>query len=220
MSIIKFPDINQADEHGLLAVGGDLEVSSLLLAYKNGIFPWPISNHGPMTWFTPDPRGILLLKDFHIPRSLKKVIKKKPYEIKYNTNFPEVIHQCALSKNRNQSEPETWINHEIIKSYIDLFHAGYAYSIEAYDGDYLVGGMYGVTIAGFISGESMFYTEDNASKLCFVELMQKLQAKKVAFLDTQMTTAVVKSFGGAEIPRENFMQYLKAALAQNISSLF
>jgi len=211
MPIVSFPPITQADENGLLAIGGDLHVDSLLLAYKRGIFPWPINEDFPLAWFAPNPRGIIDFEDLHVSKSLKKTIRKNEFKIKYNTNFEAVIMNCAMITNR-KGQSETWITQDIINAYIEMFRQGYAYSVEVYtndDKEKLVGGVYGVCIDTYFSGESMFYRETDASKVALVYLIEKLASHGVKWLDTQMVTSVVKNLGGKEISREEFMSKLK-----------
>lgn len=210
MAIVEFPPIESADEHGLVAIGGDLEIDSLLLAYSQGIFPWPISEEYPLAWFSPDPRGILAFDKLHLSKSLRKFLKKNPYEVRFNTNFEAVIMNCARVKRNDQSS--TWITQEIINSYIELHRQGYAYSIETYRDDILVGGVYGVCINRFYSGESMFHTEDNASKVALVSLLYLLKQRDIGWIDTQMVTPVVETLGGLEIPRETFIKMLNVSL--------
>lgn len=210
MAILEFPPVESSDEHGLLAIGGDLDIDSLLLAYSQGIFPWPISDEYPLAWFSPDPRGILAFDKLHLSKSFRKFLKKNPYDIKFNTNFEAVIKNCAIAKRADQ--PGTWINDQIIDAYINLHQQGYAYSIESYLDDRLVGGVYGVCINRFYSGESMFHTEDNAGKVALVSLMYMLNQRNIGWLDTQMVTPVVESLGGIEIPRDTFLAMLEFSL--------
>lgn len=218
MAIHNFPPIEQADENGLLAIGGDLEVSSLLTAYKNGIFPWPISDEFPLAWFSPDPRGILDFENFHISKSFKKFLARTDMTIEFNTNFESVIMNCSMAKRKDQAG--TWITDHIIEGYINLHKAGYAYSVETYlnkDGmKRMVGGLYGTCISNFFSGESMYHIEDNASKFALYALVEKLKSMNITWLDTQMVTPVVKSMGGNEITRDDFINRLKKT---NIESL-
>lgn len=210
MAITEFPPIDSADEQGLLALGGDLEVDSLLLAYSCGIFPWPISKEYPLAWFSPDPRGILAFDNLHLGKSFRKFLKKNPYEIKFNTNFEAVIMNCAQVKRHDQAS--TWISQQIIDAYINLHQQGYAYSIETYLEERLVGGVYGVCINRFYSGESMFHLEENASKVALVSLLYLLKQRDIGWLDTQMVTPVVESLGGVEIPRDTFLKMLDLSL--------
>ncbi len=210
MAILEFPPIDSADEHGLLALGGDLETDSLLLAYSQGIFPWPISDEYPLAWFSPDPRGILFFDKLHLSKSFRKFLKKNPYDVRFNTNFAAVIKHCAEVK--RQDQPSTWITQEIIDAYIKLQELGFAYSIETYLDDRLVGGVYGVCINRFYSGESMFHLEDNASKVALVSLMYLLKQRDIGWIDTQMVTPVVQSLGGVDIPRETYLKILQVSL--------
>ena len=211
MSILEFPPVDSADENGLIAIGGDLEVDSLLLAYESGIFPWPISEDYPLAWFSPNPRGILKYENFHTSKSFKKFLKKTELHVEFNQNFETVIMNCAIAKRKD--EDETWITDHLIQNYIDLHKAGYAYSAETYkienDKKYLVGGVYGVCISNFFSGESMYYAEDNASKLALYTLMEKLNEKGISWLDTQMVTPIIKDLGGAEVSREDFLELIR-----------
>lgn len=213
MAIISFPPVEQADEHGLLALGGDLEIPSLLLAYSQGIFPWPISKEYPLAWFSPDPRGIITCHQVHIPRSLKKKIRKENWQIKFNTNFEQVINLCAQASRKDQDG--TWITTDIIESFIKMFQQGYAYSTEVYENNKLVGGLYGVHLKGFYSGESMFFLKSDASKLALVATIKALEMINRPFLDTQMVTPVVKSLGAIEISRNAYINKLKSLLLED-----
>ena len=201
---VKFPPVNAANEDGLLAIGGKLNVETLTLAYSQGIFPWPVGQDYPNTWFAPDPRGVILFKDFHIPKSLKKFLRKNPYQIRFNEDFPQIIRRCADAKRSH--EDGTWINQEIVKAYGDMFADGKAYCVGAYDEEgCLVGGLYGVCLGEIVSGESMFFESVNASKACLMALIERLQESGLEFLDTQMVTPVVAAFGGKLIRRSLFM---------------
>ncbi|EQC44465.1 leucyltransferase [Bacteriovorax sp. BSW11_IV] len=218
MPIVQFPPIDKADENGLLALGGDLAPESLLLAYSQGIFPWPLGDDYPMAWFSPDPRGVLLLKNFHIPRSLIKFMKKSHYKVTFNQDFLGVMRGCQELTNR-KDQSDTWITEEIIEGYYNLFKEGYAYSVECYDNEELVGGLYGVCINSFFSGESMFFRKENASKVVLVKLFEKFQDMGVPMLDTQMVTSVVKAMGGEEIKRKDYIKLLQSALSQEPTHL-
>lgn len=207
MAVLKFPPVETADENGLLALGGDLEITTLVLAYRQGIFPWPISDEFPLAWFSPNPRGVLEYKDLNINKRFKRYLQNTELTFTCNQAFPAVIEACSLVP-RNQ-QTGTWITEDVIDSYIDLFNDGLAYSIEAWDGDKLVGGVYGVCINGIMTGESMFHLGPNASKFCLCALMILLRRAGINWLDTQMVTPVVKSLGGKEISREEFLERLK-----------
>jgi leucyl/phenylalanyl-tRNA--protein transferase len=209
---IIFPPLESADEDGLVAVGGDLEVDTLLEAYKHGIFPWPLSTypqnaHLPHTWFSPDPRGVIEFGKLHVSKSFLKFLKKTPFKVTFNQAFSDVIDQCARMQRKNQ--PGTWITPDIIRSYQNMFQAGFAYSVEVWLDQNLVGGLYGVIIGNFVSGESMFTHEDNASKEGLYRLILALKEKDIHWIDTQMVTEVVKQFGGIYIPRPVFVRYLE-----------
>lgn len=204
--VVVFPDVEDATEDGLVAVGGDLEIDTLEAAYKKGIFPWPVSVEFPLAWFSPDPRGILDFRELHIPRSFDKFLRKTKYTVTFNKAFHEVIKKCATIDRKNQ--PSTWITPEIISGYNNLFLHDKAYSVEVWNEEKLIGGLYGVVMGNFISGESMFSLETNASKLALFTLIQHLQKKEITWLDTQMVTSVVENFGGKYISRQEFMSRL------------
>lgn len=208
---IVFPPVEAANEDGLVAVGGDLEVDTLIEAYRQGIFPWPLSTYPmnvdmPNTWFSPDPRGMLEFSNLHVSKSFIKFLKKSSYRVTFNQAFPAVIQSCARMIRKDQ--PGTWITPEIIKSYTQLFEAGLAYSVEVWHDEDLVGGMYGVVMGTFVSGESMFTIEDNAGKQALYTLVHQLQEKGISWIDTQMVTEVVKQFGGRYITRPIFLKRL------------
>ncbi len=204
---IVFPPIEDATEDGLVAVGGDLEVDTLVAAYQQGIFPWPVSIELPLAWFSPDPRGILLIEDIHLPKSFEKFLKKNPYRVTFNQNMKDVIFECARIPRKDQ--PGTWITPDIIAGYRKLFKEDLAYSVEVWRENELVGGLYGVIMGEFCSGESMFMKEDNASKVALWSLLMLLKEKGIPFLDTQMVTNVVEAFGGEYIPRAEFLDLIK-----------
>lgn len=204
---IVFPPIEEATEDGLVAVGGDLETDTLVTAYRQGIFPWPVSVELPLAWFSPDPRGVIFMEEIHVPRSFEKFLKKNPYRVTFNQRMREVILECARVPRKNQ--PGTWITPDIISGYEKLFKEELAYSVEVWRDDELVGGLYGVVMGEFISGESMFMKEDNASKFALYSLLQLLKSKGIRFLDTQMVTNVVEAFGGKYIERDEFLDMLE-----------
>lgn len=218
MPVAEFPPISQADTDGLLAIGGDLHPESLVLAYSQGIFPWPISDEYPLAWFSPDPRGVIFTKDLHISRRLKRYQRSIPLEFKFNTNFHEVIKQCALAKRKDQDA--TWITSEIIAGYQALFNHGLAYSFEGYQDGKLVTGIYGTGIGDALSGESMYTLIDQGSKLCLLKLIEILSINNIDWLDTQMVSPVVKQLGGVEIPRTEFLNLLKKTSVINYKKLF
>jgi leucyl/phenylalanyl-tRNA--protein transferase len=207
MRRIVFPPIESATEDGLVTVGGDLEIDTLKEAYQHGIFPWPISVEFPLAWFSPDPRGILYFDKLHVSKSFEKFLKKTKFTVTFNQCFKDVIKNCAVMLRKNQ--PSTWITPDIISGYEKLFHAGLAYSVEVWDEDRLIGGVYGVVMGDFVSGESMFKLEDNASKLALYGLIKHLQGKGIKWLDTQMVTPVVEQFGGEYLDRAEFLEMIQ-----------
>ena len=209
MPIKEFPDINLADEHGLLALGGDLEIESLLLAYKSGIFPWPLDEEY-LTWFSPPKRAILFFENFKVNNSLKKAIKNTPYEIKINTNFEQVIINCAKAKRPKQNG--TWITDEMITAYINLHNAGFADSYEVYIDQKLVGGIYGVRINNLFSAESMFHKTTNASKIALYSLVHDLKYKGFTFIDCQVQNPFLETLGVIEIKRDDYLKILNKAI--------
>lgn len=203
---IAFPPIESASAEGLLAIGGKIDYETLRAAYSQGIFPWPISEDAPMTWFSPDPRGILELKNLHISHSFKRFIKKNTLQVKFNHDFEKVIRSCANMVRKH--EKNTWISEEIIRGYIELFKRENAYSVEVYDGVNLVGGLYGVCFGEIISGESMFHVKTNASKFALYTLVKTLMNANIKWLDTQMVSPLLESLGGENISRNEFKRRL------------
>ncbi len=212
MPITKFPPIETADEQGILALGGDLHPESLLLAYSQGIFPWPISEDYPIAWFCPNPRGVIKLGDVHIPRKLKKFIKNCGYTVTFNQSFSSVIETAAIVHEKSQHG--TWINSEIIQAYKDFHKIGFAYSVEVLEDSKLIGGLYGVNIGQFVSGESMFHKKDNASKIALLMLLYNLNQQEINLLDTQMITSVTSQLGATEIERSTFIREVKEIITK------
>jgi leucyl/phenylalanyl-tRNA--protein transferase len=206
MAIIKFPPVSKATEDGLLAVGGDLEVPSLLLAYRSGIFPWPIDDR-QILWFSPPVRGVLFFNKLHIPQSLKRERKQRNVSFFFNRDFDSVIEAC--SKMPRAGQQLTWITNSMIEAYKDLHKAGYCSSFECYEDDILIGGGYGVKIDNFFAGESLFYKKSNGSKLALWWLCEELEKEGLKWIDCQMVTPLLKSFGAAEIQRADYIKLLK-----------
>jgi leucyl/phenylalanyl-tRNA--protein transferase len=204
-----FPPVEAAEDYGLLAVGGDLSPERLLLAYSLGIFPW--FNPGePILWWSPDPRCVLFPSELHISRSMKKFMRKGLYRVTVDENFAGVVYWCRrLRKGLDGSG--TWITPEMEKAYLRLHELGFAHSLECWDGDELVGGIYGVCLGYFFCGESMFSRRSNASKLVLIHLVQQLEALGFELLDCQQTTDHLLSLGAREISRMEFQQHLRLA---------
>lgn len=204
-----FPPINQTSSDGIIAFGGDLSAERLLLAYSSGIFPWPHEGY-PLLWFCPDPRFALKPQDIIINQSLQKAFKKNPYRITFDQDFKNVIEHCA--KNKRPGQDGTWITDEVISAYINLHRKGFAHSIEAYDNNTLVGGIYGISLGGIFFGESMFALSPNASKIAFATLAAHLVSWNFDLIDCQAYTEHLSRFGASEYKREKFMQILKRSL--------
>jgi len=160
-------------------------------------------------WVEPEMRGILPLDDFHVSKSLEKAIRKKPFDIRFDTAFEEVIGMCAEPAT---DRPSTWINSTIRKLYTELHRMGHAHSVEAWDGDELVGGLYGVSLGAAFFGESMFSRRTNASKICLVHLVERLKQKGFILLDTQFTTEHLKTFGAIDVPKDGYIKLLRDAV--------
>ena len=204
-----FPPADHAEPNGLLAVGGDLRPERLLLAYAEGIFPW-FSDDQPILWHSPDPRMVLWGPDLHVPRSLRKTIRKEPFQLTLDTAFAEVVHQCAVVPRPDQTG--TWITDDMADAYIVLHEHGFAHSVEAWCDGELVGGLYGVSLGGAFFGESMFTAATNASKIAFVALVKQLEAWGIGLIDCQVHTPHLERFGAECWPREQFLRALKEAL--------
>ena len=206
---LEFPPATSADRDGLVAVGGDLSVERLLLAYQSGIFPWPIFHDDLMTWFSPDPRAILELDQLHVSKSLQKVLRRGTFVVTFNEDFAGVIDGCGAPA---PDRPSTWITREMKQAYLRLHRGGHAHSVEARVDGELVGGLYGVAVGGFFAGESMFSRVTNASKVALIALVERLRERQYALLDIQQATPHLMSMGAVEIPRKRYLQRLDAAL--------
>ncbi len=207
---LTFPDPQFAlrEPNGLLALGGDLSVPRLLSAYRRGIFPW-YSQPDPILWWSPDPRVILLPEDIRVNRSLKKFMRQDPYRLCFDTNFAGVVAGCAAPR---ADQDGTWITLEMQAAYLELFNAGHAHSIEVWENDQLVGGLYGLAIGRAFFGESMFSTKPNASKIALVALARQLQEWQFAFIDCQMPTEHLLKMGASEITRSDYLDLLSTAV--------
>lgn len=204
-----FPDPSSANKDGLLAVGGDLYVQTLIQAYSKGIFPW-YDETSPILWWSPDPRFILTPKQLIISKSLAQTIKSDRFECRVDTAFKEVIHACSIAKRKG--EPGTWITIDMEKAYIDLHQSGYAHSVETFYNGELTGGLYGVSLGGAFFGESMFQIKRDASKVALHYLVQLLTKWEFDFIDVQVPSDHMKRLGAKEIPRDEFLAMLKESL--------
>jgi len=203
---LKFPPVHLANEDGVLAIGGDLSVERLLLAYKSGIFPW--YNQGePIIWYSPNPRMVLFPQNLKISKSMKQVIRKNEFMITYNQNFEAVISNCKNIFREGQGG--TWITDEMQQAYIELHKKGIAKSVEVWLGEELVGGLYGIDLGTIFCGESMFSKVSNTSKLAFIYLSQKLEKENYKLIDCQVYNNHLASLGADEISRTEFITFLK-----------
>lgn len=204
-----FPPVTEAAEEGILAIGGDLSPERLLLAYKSGIFPW--FNEGePILWWAPDPRMVLFFDELAISKSMRKILNKKMFKVTYNKNFKEVILNCQQIKREGQDG--TWISDEMIEAYCKLNEEGVAKSVEVWQDDVLVGGLYGIDLGkgNIFCGESMFSKVSNASKTAFIALALYLKKENYKLLDCQVYNPHLESLGCREIDRDEFMSILKS----------
>jgi len=201
-----FPPVAEAREDGLLAVGGDLSMERLLLAYQNGIFPW-FNEDDPILWWSPDPRFVLFPEELKVSKSMQRIISREDFVFKVNTAFEEVIGNCSSVKRKGMDG--TWITEDIVMAYTALHKLGYAHSAEAWQDGRLVGGLYGIKLGDIFFGESMFSKVSNASKFAFIELVGVLQQQGVKLIDCQVHTAHLESLGARMIPRALYIDMLK-----------
>ncbi|GIZ13093.1 leucyl/phenylalanyl-tRNA--protein transferase [Pseudomonas sp. NCCP-436] len=202
-----FPPLHQAlrQPEGLLAAGGDLSPARLIQAYRHGCFPW-FEDGQPILWWSPDPRTVLFPDELHVSRSLRKFLKQQRFRVTFDQDFPAVIAACAAPRTY---APGTWITDTMQNAYLELHRRGIAHSVEVWDNSELVGGLYGLAMGQLFFGESMFCRRDNASKVGFVTLVEKLQAWRFVLIDCQMPTRHLHSFGARPIPRDTFANYLR-----------
>jgi leucyl/phenylalanyl-tRNA--protein transferase len=201
-----FPPPERADEDGLLAIGGDLSLKRLLLAYRRGIFPWYEDNY--ILWWCPDPRFVLFPPELKVSSSMKQVLKKGDFEFTVNRDFRGVISACKTVSRRGQEG--TWITEDMRNAYVDLHFHGFAHSAEAWRNGELVGGLYGIRMGRLFFGESMFSKASNASKFAFIRYVQQLQSEGVQLIDCQVYTTHLESLGARMIPRTEFLKYVEA----------
>lgn len=201
-----FPPVDEADEEGLLVIGGRVTPSRVIEAYQKGIFPWYDSDSLPL-WFSPNPRFVLFPHELHVSRSMQKILSKNVFEFKIDTAFEEVIHECAIAKRKEQDG--TWITNEMKNVYTQLHYDGYAHSAEAWQDGILVGGMYGLQIGKVFFGESMFSKISNASKFVFIKFVQHLKENGIELIDCQVYTEHVESLGARLIERKEYLKLLQ-----------
>lgn len=213
MALIQFPDPARASPEGIVAFGGKLDADNLLHAYRQGIFPWPI-DYLPLTWFCPPERAILEFEDLHVPRRLARVRKGSRFRFTIDRCFRVVIEACARRERPDQDG--TWITPRMMRSYCDLHEKGDAHSVEAWDGEELIGGLYGVDADGAFAGESMFYLRPGASKLALLYLIDHLKERGATWLDIQVMTPHMEALGAKNISREAFLKKLAATRARGL----
>jgi leucyl/phenylalanyl-tRNA---protein transferase len=207
-----FPPIDQAlkEPNGLLAAGADLSTARLLDAYGRGIFPW-FSEDDPILWWSPDPRMVLWLEEFHLARSLRRVMKSGRYRVTLDTAFADVMAGCAEPRDDDNG---TWITDEMLDAYTRLAYAGYAHSVEVWEGGQLAGGLYGVALGRMFFGESMFSRRTDASKVALATLVAQLREWAFELIDCQMSTTHLASLGAREIPRSEFISHVQRLAAR------
>jgi leucyl/phenylalanyl-tRNA--protein transferase len=202
-----FPPVSEANSDGILAVGGDLSTERLLLAYKCGIFPW-FEGEEPILWWSPNPRMVLFLDELVVSKSMRNILNRNSFKLTFNQNFKEVISNCQRIKRDGQRG--TWITNEMIEAYCKLNEMGIAKSVEVWQNDTLVGGLYGIDLGTVFCGESMFSKVSNASKVAFIALANQLRESNYKLLDCQVYNEHLDSLGCREIEREDFMQILNS----------
>ena len=200
---IQFPNVNEANKDGLLAIGGDLSSERLLLAYKSGIFPW-FENYEPILWWSPDPRFVLFPEKLKVSKSMKQVLRNSSYVVTINKAFKDVILQC--SKTKREGQKGTWISKSMINAYTKLHELGYAKSVEVWENENLVAGFYGIDLGNIFCGESMFTKMSNASKIGLITFIQNSNYK---LIDCQVYTQHLESLGAEDIPRTKFLEFFE-----------
>ena len=205
-----FPPVDQATSHGLLAAGGDLSLTRLLNAYRQGIFPW-FNAYDPILWWSPNPRMVFQTDNLHISKSLKKALRQKPFHITFDQDFEAVMQACAAPRQAKlpAEQHETWIHNEMIAAYTGLHQAGYAHSVECWQDEQLVGGIYGVSIGKMFFGESMFSYQTNASKIALVALARQLRMWGYPLIDCQVYSEHLSRLGALTLPRESFVRQVQ-----------
>lgn len=201
-----FPPVEDALDDGLLAIGGDLSIDRVLLAYKSGIFPW-YEGDIPL-WWCPNPRFVLFPDELRISKSMKPLLNKGPFQFTINKAFTDVIKACKETERKDQDG--TWITDDVEAAFTELYRLGFAHSAEAWSGNQLVGGLYGVRLGNVFFGESMFSRVSNASKFAFIKLVKKLKGEHVNIIDCQVYTKHLESLGARMIDRKEFLEYLPA----------
>lgn len=203
---LAFPPVSRASKEGFIAIGGDLSPERLMLAYRNGIFPW-FDKDSPILWWSPDPRMVLFPEELKISKSMRKILDREIFTVTFDRDFRSVIRACAEIKRTGQDD--TWITDDMIEAYCHLHALGHAKSVEVWQGDTLAGGLYGVDLGNVFCGESMFSRISNASKAGFITLTEKLKKENYKLIDCQVYTSHLASLGAREISRGAFIRILK-----------
>lgn len=204
---LNFPHPELANEDGILAIGGDLSVERLLIAYNNGLFPW-YNPEDPILWWSPDPRFVLFPEELKIAKSMRSYFNQRKFEVSFDRSFEQVIRNCKTQTRKGQVGG-TWISEAMVNAYCNLHKAGYAHSVEVWKDDELVGGLYGIGLGKMFFGESMFSKMSNASKVGFITLVKYLTAKDYRLIDCQQETKHLKSLGGNNISRSSFLKMVR-----------
>ena len=202
---LAFPPVHLAEPDGLLAVGGDLSPKRLLLAYRNGIFPWYEGEH--ILWWCPDPRFVLFPENLKVSKSMARLLKRDTFEFTINQAFTQVINHCKTISRRDQAS--TWITDDVKKAFTHMHELGFAHSAEVWNNGELVGGLYGIRLGNIFFGESMFSKQSNASKYAFIKYVEFLKTEHISLIDCQVYTDHLQSLGAAMISREEFMGILE-----------
>lgn len=203
---IWFPDVEESTEEGIVAVGGDLSVERLILAYSRGIFPWYSSDRSPILWWSPDPRFVLFPENLIVSKSMRPYFNQNKFKVTWDQNFEDVIKNCQ--KIDREDQPGTWITSKMLAAYIQLHKKGYAHSVEVWLENELVGGLYGISLGKVFFGESMFAKVSNASKFGFISLVNQLKKKGFLLIDCQQETKHLESLGANAIKRKDFIDIL------------
>ena len=204
-----FPDVSEADEHGILAVGGDLSPERLMFAYRSGIFPWFDSDE-PILWWSPKERMVLFPDELVVSKSMRSILRKEVFTVTFNKDFRAVISNCSQIVRNGQRG--TWITEDMIEAYVKLHELGYAKSVEVWQDEELVGGLYGIDLGHIFCGESMFSKVSNASKAAFITLVENLKIRQYKLVDCQVHNDHLESLGAREIDRIEFMKILNSDL--------
>lgn len=202
-----FPNPDETDDEGLIAYGGDLSTERLIAAYRSGIFPWFDECSPDIMWWSPNPRMVMKPDGFKLSKSLRQKIRRGTFEVRFDTDFEGVMTACSQAPREGQDG--TWITEEMIEAYTVLHHLGYAHSVECWQDDQLVGGLYGISLGKAFFGESMFHHVSDASKVAYYHLCQKSQELGITLIDCQMHTDHLESLGAFEIPRKSYLEFIK-----------